>query len=169
MREHELLFLGLMQDGPKHGYQLKKLMQEISATFAGIKTDSVYYPLKKMLQGGLVTQVKAKEDKRPQKYIYKVTPEGKDEFKRLLLKNILTIERPYFSIDLSLYFLNHIPERLRQRYLRIRLKLLHRLKKGLSALKVNLHPKPLAHHLAILEHNQELLEAEIKFISRLVV
>ncbi|OGX43994.1 MAG: hypothetical protein A3H41_01920 [Omnitrophica WOR_2 bacterium RIFCSPLOWO2_02_FULL_45_28] len=167
MKEQELLFLGLLQDGPKHGYQLKKLMQEISATFTGLKTGSIYYPLKKMLGGRLVTQTVNKAGKRPTKYIYKLTEKGREEFRKLLLKNILTVEKPYFSIDLSLYFLNHIPVELRRRYLKVRLKLLSRLKKGLEKLRHNLSGKTLPNIIAILEHNQELLDTEIKFIHRL--
>lgn len=169
MKEQELLFLGLLQGGPKHGYQLRKLMQEISATFTGIKTDSIYYPLKKMLKDGLVTQKQAKEGRRPKKYIYAITEKGKNEFRKLLSKNLFAVERPYFSIDLSLYFLNFIPEELRNRYLRIRLKLLNRLKKSLHTLKNALPADSASGHLAILEHNQELLQAEIKFISRLAL
>lgn len=168
MKEQELMFLGLLQDGPKHGYQLKKLTQDISSTFSGFKTDSIYYPLKKMLKEGFLTQISAREGRRPQKYIYKITPKGQEEFKKLLLKNILTIERPYFSIDLSLYFLNYIPEDLRRHYLKIRLKLLSRLKGGLVKLKKSLIKKSSAHLITILEHNQKLLEAEIDFVTRLI-
>jgi DNA-binding PadR family transcriptional regulator len=168
MKEQGLLFLGLLQeDGPKHGYQLKKLMHEISATFTGLKTDSTYYPLKKMLADGLVTQSIDKEGKRPIRYTYKVTEKGKEEFRKLLLRNILAVEKPYFSIDLSLYFFNYIPPNLRRRYLSARLQLLLRLKKGLVKLKENLTGKILPNIVSILEHNQELLEAEIKFIQRL--
>lgn len=168
MKEQELLFLGLLQDGPKHGYQLKKLMREISATFTGLKTDSIYYPLKKMLSDGLVTQTVNRAGKRPTKYIYKLTEKGNEEFKKLLLKNILAIEKPYFSIDLSLYFLNHIPSEIRRRYLMVRLKLLGRLKNGLEKLRHNLSGKTLPNIIAIVEHNQELLGTEIKFIHRLI-
>mgnify|MGYP001563606955 CR=1 FL=1 len=73
MKEQELLFLGLLQDGPKHGYQLKKLTRDISVTFTGlIKTESIYYPLKRMLKNGLVTRVSGKEGNRPLKYTYKI-------------------------------------------------------------------------------------------------
>lgn len=167
MKEQELLFLGLLCDGPKHGYQLKKLLQEVSSTFAGFKTDSIYYPLKKMLKNALVTQALAREGRRPRKYIYKITHKGQEEFRKLLLKNLLTIERPYFSIDLSLYFLKYIPRDLRQRYLRVRLKLLNKLKASLQRFKSNLLKNSSTHLTTIVEHNQELLEAEIKFIRRL--
>lgn len=167
MKEQELLFLGLLQEGPKHGYQLKKLMQDISRNFSGFKTNSIYYSLKRMLKDELVNQEVVMEEKRPKKYIYKITPKGKDEFKRLLLKNILIIERPYFSLDLSLHFLNYIPVSVGQRYLKVRLKLLNRLKKALLQLKNNLPASAPPNQLTILEHNQQLLEAEIKFINNL--
>ncbi len=167
MKEQELLFLGLLRDGPKHGYQLKKLMQKIADTFTGLKTDSIYYPLQQMLKEGLVTQTEDKEGRRPTKYTYSITAQGKDEFKKLLLKNILSVEKPYFSIDLSLYFLDYIPKELKQRYLKARLKLLSLLKKSLQGLKNNLNQPAPRNLQAILEHNQELLDAEIKFINRI--
>lgn len=166
MKEQELLFLGLLQDGPKHGYQLKKLMRDISVTLTGLKTGSIYYPLKRMLKNGLVTQASGKEGNRPLKYTYKITPKGKAEFEKLLLSNILTVEKPYFSIDLSLYFLRHIPFQSKRRYLRTRIKLLNRLKKSIQDLKVS-QSLSSPHLCAIFEHNQELLDAEIKFIIRL--
>jgi DNA-binding PadR family transcriptional regulator len=168
MKEQELLFLGLLQGGPKHGYQLKKLVGEISATFTGSKTDSIYYPLKRMLKDGLVTQTANRAGNRPVKYIYKITEKGREEFGKLLLKSILAIEKPYFSIDLSLYFINYITPEVRRRYLKTRLKLLERLKNGLGKLKNNLTgKKTLPNIVAIVEHNQELLEAEIKFVRRM--
>jgi len=175
VKEQELLFLGFLQDGPKHGYQLKKLTRDISVTFTGlIKTDSIYYPLQKMLKNGLVTQVSGKEGNRPLKYTYKITQKGKDEFKKLLLSNILTIEKPYFSIDLSLYFLHHIPIQPKRHYLQIRIKLLNRLKKSIQNLRASQslpsaspRGEPSPNLSAIFEHNQELLDAEIKFITRL--
>lgn len=167
MKEQELLFLGFLIDGPKHGYQLKKMMREISSTFGGLKTNSIYYPLKKMLRYGLINQSTGKEGRRPVRYTYNITSKGREEFNKLLSKNILNIERPYFSLDLSLYFLRHIPKGLRQRYLRIRLRLLNKLRRGLIKLKRSLAKKSSPHLIAILEHNEELLGAEVGFITRL--
>ena len=127
-----------------------------------------------MLKNGLVTRVSGKEGNRPLKYTYKITQKGKDEFKKLLLSNILTIEKPYFSIDLSLYFLHHIPIQPKRHYLQIRIKLLNRLKKSIQNLRASQslpsaspRGEPSPNLSAIFEHNQELLDAEIKFITRL--
>ena len=48
MIEHELLFLGLLKEGPKHGYEIKKMIEEDLSQFIGLKIKSIYYPLKKM-------------------------------------------------------------------------------------------------------------------------
>ena len=48
MIEHEMLFLGLLMDGPKHGYEIKRRIEEELFPFIGLKIKSIYYPLKKM-------------------------------------------------------------------------------------------------------------------------
>ena len=93
MKEQELLLLGLLHGGPKHGYQLKKLMRGISANFTGLKTDSIYYPLKKILRDELVTKAVDREGNRPLKYTYEITAKGKEEFKRLLQSAPVFIEQ----------------------------------------------------------------------------
>src|SRR3989338_4855247 len=54
MIEHELLFLGLLKEGPKHGYEIKRLIEEELFPFVGLKIKSIYYPLKTMEKLGLV-------------------------------------------------------------------------------------------------------------------
>lgn len=46
MIEQELLLLGLLREGPKHGYEIKLKIKEILFLFAGIDIKSIYYPLK---------------------------------------------------------------------------------------------------------------------------
>ncbi len=169
MKEQEFLFLGLLNEGPKHGYQLKKQIREASSNFSGLKTFSIYYPLQKMLKNGLVTQSKVKEGKRPEKYVYKITARGNKEFKKLLKENILTVERPYFSLDLSLYFLPFLSQATGARYLKIRIKLLGRLRKILDKFKKEISSKSPLRSAVIIEHNQELLNAEINFLTRLLL
>jgi DNA-binding PadR family transcriptional regulator len=51
---HQLLILGLLAEGPKHGYQIKKLMREISGRFTTIDTSSIYYPLTQLEKEGFL-------------------------------------------------------------------------------------------------------------------
>ena len=56
MIEQELLFLGLLKEGAKHGYEIKKRIKEILSLFAGLEIKSIYYPLRVLEKRGLVVK-----------------------------------------------------------------------------------------------------------------
>lgn len=167
MIEQELLLLGLLKEGKKHPYSLKKRVKEISNTFIGLKAESIYYPLRKMEKEGLISKKITKKGKRPQKYVYSITNKGENRFSELLNKSFLSIQRPYFNIDLSLYFLPYVDKDTAKRKLKVRVSLLKRIKRGLEKMKKDFE-RNLPHFVIILEHNLELVKSEIKFITRLI-
>ena len=163
MIEHELLFLGLLKEGPKHGYEIKRTIEEELFPFVGLKIKSIYYPLKKMEKLGLVHKDVGREGKWPEKFVYSITPKGKKIFDHLINESFLSIERPYFNIDLSLYFLPYVDQRIAKRRLRARVIFLNRIKRELEALKKKI--KLTSSHLhIILDHDLALVMAEIKSI-----
>lgn len=167
MIEHELLFLGLLKDGPKHGYEIKRLIEEELFPFVGLKIKSIYYPLKKMEKLGLIKKDVGREGKWPEKFVYSLTAKGDKIFDHLITESFLSIERPYFNIDLSLYFLQYVEKPIARRQLRGRLLFLRRIKRDLEHLKKSLK-SPQKHLLIILEHDLDLVNAEINSITRLV-
>lgn len=166
MIEHELLFLGLLKDGPKHGYEIKRLIEEEVFSFVGLKIKSIYYPLKQMEKLGLVKKDIGREGKWPEKFVYSLTPKGDKIFDHLITESFLSIERPYFNIDLSLYFLNYVDKKIAKRQLRGRVLFLKRIRRDLATLKSS-SPKQKHLHI-ILDHDLDLVDAEIKSIGRLV-
>ncbi len=167
MIEHELLFLGLLMEGPKHGYEIKRQIEEELFPFVGLKIKSIYYPLRKMEQLKLVEKDIGREGKWPEKYVYRITPEGRKIFDHLITESFLSIERPYFNIDLSLYFLDYVNKKIARRRLKARVIFLKRIKRDLETLKRNTKITK-THLLIILEHDIDLVEAEIKSISKLI-
>ena len=166
MIEHELLFLGLLMEGPKHGYEIKRQIEEELFPFVGLKIKSIYYPLRKMEHLGLVNKDVGREGKWPEKYVYSITPQGRKIFDHLITESFLSIERPYFNIDLSLYFLDYVDKRIAQRRLRARVIFLKRIKRDLETLRKN--TKKTKRHLSIiLAHDVDLVNAEILSISKL--
>ncbi len=166
MIEHELLFLGLLKDGPKHGYEIKRLIEEELSAFVGLKIKSIYYPLKKMEKLGLIKKDVGREGKWPEKFVYSLTSKGEKIFDHLIAESFVSIERPYFNIDLSLYFIQYVDKKLVKRQLRGRVMFLKRIHRDLEKLKSNL--KTTQKHLQIiLEHDLDLVAAEIKSIAKL--
>ena len=167
MIEHELLFLGLLKDGPKHGYEIKRLIDEELFPFVGLKIKSIYYPLKKMEKLGLIKKDLGREGLWPEKYIYSLTPKGGKIFDHLVTESFLSIERPYFSIDLALYFLQYVDKNIAKRQLRGRVLFLRRITRELKEVKPSI--KNTQKHLEIiLDHDLDLVEAEINSITRLI-
>lgn len=167
MIEHELLFLGLLKDGPKHGYEIKQLIEGELFPFVGLKIKSIYYPLKKMEKLGLVKKDVGREGKWPEKYVYTLTSKGEKIFDHLITESFLSIERPYFNIDLSLYFLQYVEKKIAQRQLRGRLIFLRRIKNDLLKVRGTVD-KAKSHLHIILDHDMDLVEAEIGSVHKLI-
>jgi len=165
----DLMFLGLLQEGPKHGYEIKKEINNVVSQFTGITLKSVYYPLKKLEEKGMVSRSVGRAGRRPEKYIYRVTKKGKEEFAKLLNKNFLVIQRPYLNIDLSLYFLQYGNPKIVKRRLENRLNGLRGIKTWAENREKTLQKeKALYHMIAITEHSLETVKYEIRFTERLI-
>lgn len=163
-----MLFLGLLVDGPKHGYEIKRKIEDELFPFVGLKIKSIYYPLKKMEQLKLIHKDVGREGKFPEKFVYSITPQGRKIFDHLITESFVSIERPFFNIDLSLYFFPYVDKKLAYKKLRGRIIFLKRIKRDLFQL-FNRQKTKLSHHLAIiLEHDLDLVEAEIKSLTRLL-
>lgn len=167
MIENELLFLGLLKDGPKHGYEIKRLIEEELSRFVGLKVKSIYYPLKKMEKLGLIKKDSDREGKFPEKFVYSLTPKGEKIFEHLINESFLSIERPYFDIDLSLYFLQYVDKKIAKRQLRGRVLFLRRIKRELEDIKKSTAADK-KHIMIILDHDLDLVKAEIKSITKLM-
>ena len=156
-----------MKDGPKHGYEVKRLIEEELFPFVGLKIKSIYYPLKKMEKLGLIKKDVGREGRWPEKYVYSLTSKGEKIFDHLITESFLSIERPYFNIDLSLYFLPYVEKRIAKRQLRGRILFLRRIRRDLQGLQKTMKTSQ-KHVNVILEHDLDLVEAEIRSIGRLM-
>jgi DNA-binding PadR family transcriptional regulator len=167
--EQELVLLGLLKERPKHGYELKKEVKEISSLFAGLDSQSIYYPLKAMEKKDFLIKRASKLGKRPERLVYKLTPKGEARFKNLLTHSFLYFKKPQFSLDLCLFFLNHVKPKVARRRLRARMLILDKLSRELrqtvNSLEKNRKPFSLSH---ILRHNLEMVETEKRFLSNLI-
>lgn len=166
MIENEFLFLGLLAEGPKHGYEIKLQIEEDLSPNIGLNIKSIYYPLQKMETLGLVEkEMGRKEGRFPEKYVYRITPKGKKKFDELIEHSFLSVERPFFQIDLAFYFLPLVDKNMAKRRLKIRFNLLKKVKRQLSLLQLSAKTKILS---LILQHDLDLVEAEINSTQKII-
>src|SRR5689334_24790557 len=84
----ELAVLGLLHEGPMHGYELRKRLNLMLGWGRLLSYGSLYPALKKMLRGNLIEEVTAPvspgpASRRP-RITYQVTEAGTREFERLM-------------------------------------------------------------------------------------
>ena len=168
MIEQELLFLGLLRESPRHGYEIKKKIKEILALSAGIEPKSIYYPLQILENKGLLIKRINKQGRRPERFVYALTPKGESRFKKLLAESLLNFKRPQFSLDLSLYFLHYLKPEAAKRRLRARMRVLNRIITGLKQTINSVKKKSPLSMVRILEHNLQMVETESKFLENLI-
>ncbi|HTY45496.1 MAG TPA: PadR family transcriptional regulator [Patescibacteria group bacterium] len=168
MISSELVLLGLLRESPRHGYEIKVKIKEILSLFAGLDLKSIYYPLKILEKKGLVAKRASKEGKRPQRFIYHLTPKGQHRFNELLTKSLLDFKRPQFSLDLSLYFLDYMQSDIAKRRLKARISILEKLSRSLTDMIRSLEKKRSVPLARIMEHDLRMVKTESEFLQSLV-
>ena len=166
MIENEFLFLGLLAEGPKHGYEIKRQLEEDLMPNIGLQIKSIYYPLQKMEKDGLIEkEIGRREGRFPEKYVYRITSKGLKKFEELIEHNLLSVERPFFQIDLVFYFLPLVDKRMAKRRLKARHSLLKKVKRQLTILQTSAKVKILS---LILQHDLDLVDAEINSTQKII-
>jgi DNA-binding PadR family transcriptional regulator len=82
----ELAVLGLLHEGPMHGYELRKRLNLMLGWGRVLSYGSLYPTLKKMLRSNLIeefVQTRTTVTRRP-RIVYEVTDSGHKEFERLM-------------------------------------------------------------------------------------
>jgi DNA-binding PadR family transcriptional regulator len=80
----ELAVLGLLHEGPMHGYELRKRLNLMLGWRRVLSYGSLYPGLKKMLRSGLIEEAGTDTTSRRPRITYQLTTAGNAEFQRLL-------------------------------------------------------------------------------------
>ena len=89
----EFAILGLLQDAPMHGYELRKRLNAVLGTFRAISYGSLYPALKDLLDRGLIAEAGAADASAPvlsgrrAKIVYELTADGKERFAELVSRH----------------------------------------------------------------------------------
>lgn len=77
----EYAILGLLHDGPLHGYALRKRVDEALTPFWTIATSQIYSALHSIQHKDLVNVEIQTQDARPPRSVYLITQRGREEFR----------------------------------------------------------------------------------------
>src|SRR3954471_2322151 len=85
----ELAILGLLQDSPMHGYELRKRLNAVLGAFRALSYGTLYPALKSLLAAGLIREAGHVDGPAPPlagkraRIVYELTAEGKERFNSL--------------------------------------------------------------------------------------
>jgi len=170
MTKIDLLLLGLLLDGPVHGYDLyQKIQAEGIDDWFNVSMAGVYYSLGKLREHDLVVESRQRGGRSARKSIYRLTEEGRATFFEVMETQATSQEKNYLDYDLVIYLLNKLPLQRavslleqRQAFLaeesqRVQAALAAERENGGSLLK-----------LAILDHNRRFLEVEQNWLADII-
>jgi DNA-binding PadR family transcriptional regulator len=165
----ELAVLGLLHEGPMHGYELRKRLNLMLGWGRVLSYGSLYPTLKKMLRATLITEVAAPATtatRRP-RITYEVTPAGHEHFQRLMSEVGPTAwEDDTFDIRFAFFSSTDMEIRLRVLEGR-RTRLQERLDRVQTQLSMT--QKEVDRYAAELQrHGVESVEREVEWLSELI-
>ncbi|HEU4984088.1 MAG TPA: PadR family transcriptional regulator, partial [Nitrososphaera sp.] len=146
-----------------HGYQLMDFIERNLSTCTDLKKPTAYLALERLAQRGWVEEQELREGRRPPRKVYTITPQGEEEFRRLLVLNLSTYTPSKFPQDLGLAFADALPsaevvQLLEQRKIMLQEELD-------AARRTPPHPGTL--HLLV-EHSIVHLESELAWLDRVI-
>lgn len=80
--------LGLLEDQPRHGYELKHLHDRLFGAGKQLRFGQVYASLSRLLRDGLVVVQAVERDEGPDRTLYAITPQGVGRLEEWLLDPI---------------------------------------------------------------------------------
>ena len=163
----ELAVLGLLHEGPMHGYELRKRLNLMLGWGRVLSYGSLYPALKKMLRGQLIEEIAPASVSRRPRIVYRLTEAGDAEFQRLMSEVGPTAwEDDNFDIRFAFFGRTDMEIRLRVLEGR-RSRLQERLERVQQQLSIT--QKEVDRYATELQrHGVESVEREVRWLSELI-
>jgi DNA-binding PadR family transcriptional regulator len=106
-----LMLLGLLRAGPKHGYELHRIVVGHGELYADLKKPTLYHLLDRLAAQGAVavTTESGARGRRGERLVYALAPEGNRLFERLLRSALATFHAGSTGLEVAAVFLDCLP------------------------------------------------------------
>ncbi len=175
----EFAILGLLQQAPMHGYELRKELAQVLGGMRSISFGSLYPALKRLLAAGYI----ATEEPDPQallpadappltgrrgKVVYRITAEGKERFHELLSETGPESYDDGGLFGVRLAFFRHTAADARLRILEGRRRTVERQREGLRSSLTRTRDRLDRYTLELQRHGLESVDREVRWLSELI-
>lgn len=164
--------LGMLSICPMSGYDIKKRVEQSISNFWSESYGQIYPILKRLVDEDLVTKTVERQSGKPDRHVYALTGEGREELHRWLCEGVVPkVERNEFLLKLffgeevaTITNLKHV-----EKYREIQLRLLEKYKVLEREIKSKYADDPNSSYwLMTLEYGQFVSQALIKWCDKTV-
>ena len=175
----EFAILGLLQQSPMHGYELRKQLASVLGGLRSISYGSLYPALKRLHAAGLVTTVEPGPGEllpadapaltgRRGKVVYTITAEGKERFGELVGQAGPEAYDDGGHFGVHLAFFRHTAADVRLRILEGRRRTVERQREGLRTSLARTRERVDRYTLELQRHGLESVDREVRWLSELI-
>jgi DNA-binding PadR family transcriptional regulator len=106
-----LLLLGLLREGPRHGYELNRVVRAHGTIYADLGRANIYYLLERMAGEGLVAveEVAGARGSRGSRLVYRITDTGRARFTDLLRSELTAYDAIHPGVDVAIVLADSLP------------------------------------------------------------
>jgi len=166
----EFAILGLLQQSPMHGYELRKRLNALLGTFRAFSYGSLYPMLRRMKVAGWISEEGADAEamtSRRARVVYRITAEGKERFAELLAEvGPATTDDEQFGVHFA--FFAQTDAEIRLRILEGRRRRVEEKRDGLRAALTRTRERLDRYTLELQEHGLEAVDREVRWLTELI-
>lgn len=174
----EFAILGLLQQSPMHGYELRKQLAAVLGGLRSISFGSLYPALKRLRGAGYVTTDEPGPASLPPdappltgrrgKVVYTITAEGKERFQELASQTGPETYDDGGLFGVHLAFFGHTPDEARLRILEGRRRTVEQQREGLRTSLARTRERLDRYTLELQRHGLEGVDREVRWLSELI-
>ena len=171
----EFAVLGLLNEAPMHGYELRTRLKEVLGSLRAFSYGSLYPSLRRMREAGWITEEAPLPDAAPApaltgrrgKVVYRLTAEGKERLAQLLAE---TGPGAYDDEGFGVHFafFSQTDAEVRLRILEGRRRRIEERRDGLRTGLARTRQKLDRYTLQLQEHGLDAVEREVRWLSELI-
>ena len=164
----ELAVLGLLHEGPTHGYDLRRRLNTALGPFRALSYGTLYPALKTLLRSGLIAEAAdpTRTGRRP-RVVYELTAAGKEQFAELVAR---TDASAYDDdgFDVRFAFFARTESEVRLRILEGRRSRLEENLERVRERSARSRERLDSYTAALQQHGEETAEREVRWLSELI-
>jgi DNA-binding PadR family transcriptional regulator len=164
----EFAVLGLLHEGPTHGYELRRRLNTALGPFRALSYGTLYPALRGLLERGLIAETEdPRVTGRRKRVVYELTAAGKEQFSELVAR---TDSSAYDDdgFDVRFAFFARTERDVRIRILEGRRSRLEEDLERVRESSVRRRERIDAYTAALQQHGEETTEREVRWLSELI-